>query len=393
MRAYTRQLWPPSAVLVAWLIHLAVSLVFGLVLQANPELPESPWFFAPDWASNLAHWDLHWEARIVDQGYGADFVPQTSAKFPLAAMTARLLVQTTGISIPAALFLVNKLGSLAGLWALWLLVSSLYDRQAANRAVGYMALPLLGTAYIYWMSYPDPLFLAQWALAFYLFYRGGCYQAGLVTTLAVWTRPQAALLIGVFALSVAVTAIRTHGLLGALRSRETWRRGLAACLPPTFGLAAWMIHISAITGIPFSPYVAQAESGRADLMWPWERLILRAGVMLQEWRTLPFGIWLEGWHLVLILVGLIGIVVLVRRGKLRWELALFTVLSIFIPLTTRVMAIGRFATLTWIPLVLIGLIPPDCRWLDRLLWAVGLTLALVVLVGINVFPLETIFVP
>jgi hypothetical protein len=393
VRAFARHVRPPPAVLLAWLIHLAISLMFGLILQANPELPESPWFFAPDWASNLAHWDLHWEARTVDQGYGADFVPQTSAKFPLAAMTARLLVQTTGVSIPAALFVVNKVGVLAGLWALWLLVDALYDRRAANRAVGYVAFSLLGTAYIYWMSYPDPLFLAQWALAFYWFYRGCYYQAGLVTTLAVWTRPQAALLIGVFALSVVVSQAKTRGLGRALRSPGLWRQGLAVCLPPTLGLAAWVIHISNITGISFSPYVAQAESGRADLMWPWQRLILRAGVMLQEWRTLPFGIWLEGWQLLLVLAGLIGIVVLVRRGTLRWELALFTLLSVFIPLTTRVMAIGRFATLTWIPLVLIGLIPARYRWLDGLLWAVGLALGLVVLVGINIFPLETIFVP
>src|SRR5690348_8906413 len=75
----------PRIVWTLWLLHLIISLAFAFYMQANPELPEAPWFSSPDWAGNLAHWDINWEMRIADQGYGPDFSPQTSAKFPLAA--------------------------------------------------------------------------------------------------------------------------------------------------------------------------------------------------------------------------------------------------------------------------------------------------------------------
>lgn len=69
----------PRRVLLLWLLHLLISFAFGFYLQANPELAEAPMFSTPDWAGNLAHWDVNWELSITDQGYGADFSPQTSA--------------------------------------------------------------------------------------------------------------------------------------------------------------------------------------------------------------------------------------------------------------------------------------------------------------------------
>src|SRR5438132_862049 len=109
----------PRTVLVLWLVHIVISLAFGFYLQANPEISEAPWFSTPDWAGNLAHWDMNWEMRIADQGYGPFFSPQTSAKFPLAALSTRLLHQTFGVSTQVALFIVNKIGTLLGFWALW----------------------------------------------------------------------------------------------------------------------------------------------------------------------------------------------------------------------------------------------------------------------------------
>lgn len=124
----------PRRVLLLWLLHLVISLAFGLYLQANPELAEAPMFSTPDWAGNLAHWDVNWELSITDQGYGADFSPQTSAKFPLASLLARIQHQLFGLPIQVALFIVNKLGVLLGLWALWRLVAKLYDSTTADRS-------------------------------------------------------------------------------------------------------------------------------------------------------------------------------------------------------------------------------------------------------------------
>ena len=376
--------WPPRAVALAWLAHLAISLGFGLALQANPELPEAPWFFAPDWASNLAHWDVQWEVIIAEQGYGPDFQPQTSAKFPLLALTARLLAQVSGLSLPAALFALNKLGTLAGLWAVWALANDLYDRTMADRTVGYLAFPLTGTAYVYWMSYPEPLFLAQWALAFLFVVRRQEARAGLMAVLAVWTRPQGALLVAALGLDVLAGERRLSARLG--------RRALIVCLPPALALAAWLAHISALTGIPFSPYAAQAESGRA-LAWPWERVLRRAAWMVENPGAIWPGHWLEAWQLLLIALGLAALLVLWRRGRVPGALAAFTLLGVALPLATRILAIGRFSALTWLPVVPALVIPARWRALDWALWALGAGLALWALVGINTAPLATLYVP
>src|ERR1044071_5700230 len=121
----------PRILVALWLLHLIISLAFAFYLQANPELPEAPWFSSPDWAGNLAHWDMNWEMRIADQGYGPYFMPQTSAKFPMAALLTRLQNQVFGFSMQVGLFIVNKLGSLLGFWALWRLMNRHYDSVTA----------------------------------------------------------------------------------------------------------------------------------------------------------------------------------------------------------------------------------------------------------------------
>ncbi len=383
----------PRRVLLLWLLHLVISLAFGLYLQANPELAEAPMFSTPDWAGNLAHWDVNWELSITDQGYGADFSPQTSAKFPLASLLARIQHQLFGLPIQVALFIVNKLGVLLGLWALWRLVAHLYDSPTADRAVSYMAFPLFGTGFIYWMSYPDPLFLAWWALALDSLFSEQPYRAGLWATFAVWTRPQGALLLPVFALSILTTTIRTHGIRAALRTQTLWIKLVSACLLPAIALIAWIIRVSDVTGIPFSPYVAQRDVRPTGLIWPWQRIMDRFLWMLNPTEPLSLGRWLEGWHLALLLFTLIALCVIYWRGRLRFEVFLFTLLSIFLPLMTAIFGIGRFATLTWLPLVFVHIIPAHRRWLDVMLWAVGLILSLLVLIALNIYSGQVAYVP
>jgi hypothetical protein len=384
-----------------WMVHVAISLGVGFFLQARPELPASPWFYTPDWAGNLAHWDVLWEARIADQGYGPDFFPQTSSKFPLMAMAARGLHLAFGTPIQIGLFIVNKAGLLAGLWALWRLIERMNGREYAALAVGYVAFPLVGTAYMYWMSYPDVLFLAWWALAFADFFDGRYYRAGLWTTLAAWTRPQGAVLIGVFGLAIVVRGLKSHPLPPSpspLRNEGENKGGIVTrlimtCAMPIVGLIVWVVRVSDVTGIPFSPYVAQVDSGRGDLMWPWERLTLRVNGMVANSSDLYAGIWLEAWQLALILFGLGILVYACWRGRLRWELVVFSIISIFLPLLTRIMAIGRFSTMTLLPVALVYLIPTRWKTLHLLIWIVGLGLSLFVMAGLNLFPRELAYVP
>ncbi|MBI1280842.1 MAG: hypothetical protein GC179_22145 [Anaerolineaceae bacterium] len=383
----------PRTVLVLWVLHLVISLGLGFYLQANPELPEAPWFFAPDWASNLAHWDVLWETRIADQGYGPDFSPQTSAKFPLAALSARLLHQTFGFSLQVALFIINKLGTLLGFWALWCLVKRLYDPFTANRAVTYVACSLFGTSFIYWMSYPDPLFLAWWVLAFEALFTGRPYRAGLWATLAVWTRPQGALLLPVFALSILIESLRTHGLKWALFNRAFFKHVLSACLIPSLALIAWVIRVSDVTQIPFSPYVAQQDVRQTGLIWPWQRIFERFQEIWKFPQQLNIGKWLEGYQLALLIILLIVLGVVWWRRQLRWELLVFTILSVFLPLMTALIAIGRFATMTFLPLAFIYIVPTNRRWIDYLLWFTGIILGLLVFVALNIYSMQVTYVP
>lgn len=383
----------PPAVLFFWMLHIGISLGFGFYLQANPELPEAPWFSSPDWAGNLAHWDMNWEMRMVDQGYGPDFDPQTSAKFPLAALSARLIHQALGVSIQVALFIVNKIGVLVGFWALWLLVNRLYNASIANRVVGYVACSLFGTSFIYWMSYPDPLFLAWWALAFEALFAGKTYRAGLWATLAVWTRPQGALLLPVFALSILVTSHKTHGLRSMLLNRVFWTNLFSACLIPSLALITWVIRVSDVTLIPFSPYVVQKDLRQTGLIWPGQRIIERFQTLFYDAQTLSLGQWLESYQLVLSIILLLVLCVVCWRGKLRWELLAFSVLSVFLPLLTAITAVGRFAILTFLPAAFVFLIPAKYRRLDTLLWTIGMLLSMLVFIVINIFTMQIYYVP
>ncbi len=387
------QLAIPRMVVALWVLHLAISLAIAFYLQANPELPEAPWFSASDWASNLTHWDMVWEMRIADQGYGPNFWPQTSSKFPLAALLTRIQHQLLGLPTPIGLFIVNKVGLLAGLWALWRLVASLYDSSTADRAVCYMACPIFGTSFIYWMSYPDTLFLASWALAFLALFSGQTYRAGLWSTLAVWTRPPAALLLPVFALSIFVASVKSIGVRATCLSRTFWHHVFSACLLPSIALIAWVIRVSDVTGIPFSPYLAQRDVRQTGLIWPWQRIIERIQLMLETIQSLDMGKWLEAWQLLFIIVTLVILVVLYWRGRLRWELLLFTMMSIFLPLMTGIFAIGRFATLTWLPLAFVYVVPANRRWFDRALWIVGITISLLIFILINIYSLQIGYIP
>jgi len=383
----------PRMVLALWLLHLVISLAFGFYLQANPEISEAPWFFAPDWASNLAHWDILWETRMADQGYGPFFTPQTSAKFPLAALSARLLHQTFGVSLQVALFIVNKVGTLLGFWALWRLVNQLYDAMTANRVVGYVACSLFGTSFIYWMSYPDPLFLAWWALAFEALFNGRPYRAGLWATLAVWTRPQGALLLPVFAFSILFTNLKTHGLRSTLFNRVFWSNVLSACLLPSVALIAWVIRVSDVTLIPFSPYYVQKDLRQTGLIWPGQRIIERFQRLFQDSQSLSKGQLLESYQLVIVIILLLVLCVVCWRGKLRWELLAFSFLSIFIPLLTAIVAVGRFALLTILPLGFVYIIPAKYRWLDVAFWIIGIGLSLWVLFALNVASQAITYIP
>lgn len=205
--------------------------------------------------------------------------------------------------------------------------------------------------------------------------------------------PQGALLLPVFALSIIVISIKTHGIRAALRTQAMWIKLVSACFLPAIALIAWIIRVSDVTGIPFSPYVAQRDVRPSGLIWPWQRILDRFLWMLNPTEPLSLGRWLEGWHLALLLFTLIALCLIYWRGRLRFEVWLFTLLSIFLPLMTAIFGIGRFATLTWLPLVFVHIIPAHRRLLDRVLWSFGIILSLLVFIALDIYSGQVAYVP
>lgn len=161
----------------------------------------------------------------------------------------------------------------------------------------------------------------------------------------------------------------------------------------SLALIAWVVRVSDVTAIPFSPYLAQRDVRQTGLMMPWQRIIERVQLMLSQTQPISPGRWLEAWQLALLIFTLLVLLVVWWRGRLRWELLLFTVLSVFLPLLTDIFAIGRFATITFLPLAFVYLIPPNRRWLDTLLWCVGIVLSLLVLLSLNITAYQAGYVP
>ena len=197
----------------------------------------------------------------------------------------------------------------------------------------------------------------------------------------------------IFALSILIDSLKTRGFRATIISRVFWSNALSACLLPALALIVWVIRVSDVTRIPFSPYAAQQDVRPTGLVWPWQRIIERFQAMLDTTQRLSLGKWLEGYQLGLILVTLIILIVVCWRRKLRWELLTFTVLSIFLPLMTGILAIGRFATLTFLPLAFVYIVPAKRRWVDTVLWLIGIILSLLVLISLNLNALQVNYVP
>ena len=359
-----------------WLALCAISIIWGLTMQALPGLMEAQSFYPTSWPANLAHYDPHDYLLVAEQGYGSagrDY--QTSVRFPLFPFLTRVFAQITSVDPYLALFAVSKAALLVGLIGLWLLVAHLHGAAQAERAALYLLFPLLGSGYAWMMSYPESLHLALWTFGFYLLYKRQYALCGLVTVLNVWSRPQGIVIVPVFAGVLIAEALREHRLRGLLDGK-LWQRGLVTCTPPLLAFVAWILHVSRVTQLPLSPLAAQQIYGRVSLVAPWTRFPLVLGRPFRS-VTFTWGLTLETYQYVLVAVSLVILVAVALRRRLPWSLVLFSMLSISVGLTSSENSIGRYALLTWIPSALIYVVPP--RY-DRAVVPVGVALSFLTLV-------------
>lgn len=349
-------------------------------MQILPGMMEGSRYYPTQWAANLAHYDPHTHLLIAETGYGTDGLSYRGVRSPLFPMLTRAVMQVSHLDGYVVMFWISKLALLAGLIGVYLLTAHLHGEEQADRAVLYMAYPILGTGYTWLMSYPEALHLALWVFGFLMFFQRRYYICGLLTILSVWTRPHAILIVPVFALALLAEQIKARGIRGLLDT-QLWLRGLVACGLPLVAFSAWVWYVSTLTGMPLSPINGQAAFGRGSLVWPWIRAVdilvwpLNNPDLQFDWRGA-----FDYFQILIIVVSFAILIIMTLRRRLPWPLLLFTALSILIPLSTHTNAIGRYALLTWLPLAAIYAIP---KRYDRAVMPFGAAVAFLLLTVIG----------
>ncbi len=366
------------AVLPWWISFCLIVFIFGMAMQFLPNMMNLPRFYGTQWANNLTHHDPFSNMMIAEQGYGKTgrIDLQTSVRYPAFPMAVRFTMRATGWSGPIAMFWVSKLFLFGGLVGLWLLVMHLHGEEQANRAVPYMLFPLLGSGYTWMMSFPEPVHLFTWTLGFYFILTKRYYLCGLVTVLGVWSRPQALLILPAYAL-ILLDELRRKEYQGVFDTR-LWRNGLFVGVIPFVAHSAWILHISKITQLPFSPITAQAPYGRSEFQLPWER-VWEHIQWVWETRDLiyrPETVF-EVYQFILIALALCGMVYLVIRRQLPLGILVFSALCVGLGLSTAIFASGRYALLTWIPVVAIYFIP---KKYDQVIIPIGVSFSFLLVV-------------
>ena len=171
--------------------------------------------------------------------------------------------------------------------------------------------------------------------------------------IAALVRPQAIILIGVMGLACLVQSMRQDNLkdrgLRFIDMSPTWVFGLPVYLRVIVG-------ISNATDIPFAPLAAQNLFGRAVGRLPTATIFKHFRHMIEG--NLEVGNIIELYQMLLVVTLLIAPFALKKlRGRIGWELQLFTWGGILMPLTTSIEAVGRYALSGYLIVVFTMLIP------------------------------------
>jgi len=347
-----------TSVLPLWAGFVLTCFLWGSALESFPRPLQLPEYHGTGWAQNLSHGDAFANLMIADYGYGIQgrVDLQSSVRYPVFPMLTRYFSLMTGLSGAVSLFWVSQLALLVGLIGLWLLVEHLHDPTYADRAVMYMLFPLIGSGYTWVLSFPEPLHLLTWTLGFYFILRREFYLCALVTIIGVWTRPQAILILIPYAY-ILRDGLR-RGEYDNFMDQRLWRDGLFVGVIPFALHSAWILHVSNLTQLPFSPITAQAAYGRDELIAPWLTVIERFnGIFSGGDFFIRPEIFYETAQVILILILVAVLIALMLRQRVHPAVVIFSVLTVLLGLSSSLFAIGRFALLTWIPITFIYLVP------------------------------------
>jgi hypothetical protein len=279
------------------------------------------------WALDVwARWDSGWYLRIAEHGYGAE---GTSAFFPLYPTLVGGLGRLLGGHYVLAGVVISLAACLGTFVLLYRLAESHLGAEGARRAV--LLLALFPFSLFLQAVYPESLFLALSLAAFLLAERGRWPAAGVVTGLALLTRPAGLALLPALALLAWRSPARPRALAslalapalfaafpvflqlkvgdawGFARAQDVWNRELSP-LGPLGG--AWDGIRVVVTGeVPAGAASLHAHAVNAEALAflalfvlltvvAWRRFGAPYGLLCLASLALPLSVPSERWPLL-----------------------------------------------------------------------------------------------
>ncbi len=263
--------------------------------------------------------DSLWFTNIARNGYEKEAfntnTQHTWAYFPLYPLLLRTAALATG-EYPLTGMALSSLLFFFGLVLLYRLVIAYdYVVSTAERTVFYLA--AFPVSYFFALAQTESLFLLLTVSCFYAARKDRWWLAGIIGAFASATR-----FAGIF-LMVPLSFMYWQNMRVANRRLKT---DVASLLLIPLGLIAFMIYLRSITGNAFAFADIQVAWGHSLGMF-WRPLL---GFLADPWRV-SFGWDFRLLNFASALVALIcGLVLLKRRY---WALALYTLISVVVPLS------------------------------------------------------------
>lgn len=282
--------------------------------------------------------DSQFYVRIAENGYQhlSDI-----AFFPLYPLLIRALNIVTGDSIISGV-LISHLAFFGALVVLFQLVTQWQGQKSAERTVLYLA--FFPTTFFYSAIYTESLFLFLSVLVVYFARNQRWAWATIVAILLTGTRLIGILLYGI--------VLFEWWLVNRDKVREEWHSLLVIQFIPT-GLIAFMLFNWQRFGDPLAFASAQSLWGK-ELQNPLAILLNDLQHVLQQAFTEGDAhLLIVGFNVVAVLVCLCLLPFIWR--KLGAAYALYTFLSILIPLGSSTTSIGRYTCVIFPLFILLGI--------------------------------------
>jgi len=337
------------------------------------------------WFDVWARWDSAFYLRIVESGYWFTLGEQSAvAFFPLYPLLMSFMTPIVGSTLVAGV-VVSTLCFLGALIYLYKLTELEFeDSAAAGRTVFYIA--AFPTAFFFTAVYTESTFLLFSVATMYYARKKLWAWSGLFGLLCASSRIVGVVMWG----AVGLEWLKTHdwtlstiykkeawiGLFNGLR--KDWANLFAICIMP-LGLFTYMIFLNQQFGDPIAFSTTQSAWGR-EMLGPW-------AIFYRDLAALIGGDFLKGdiWYHVLLdfgaLFAVLGVAIAMWR-RLGESYALYSIISILIPLSSGSTSLSRYA-LVLFPMFMMFGYWGRYQWLDR-----TLTVTFSVLLGI----LTTLFV-